>query len=115
MPFELIIISVSVLGVLAAVAVAWGAARQRRRRDFLRQRAEAMAQHGWYPAPVSPWLAEVAGRIFAKGHPSEMFAGDFRGQGLCVLEYLYSTSNGKTTQTHLVHIVALNLPVALPP
>ncbi|TDD46483.1 hypothetical protein E1263_36395 [Kribbella antibiotica] len=97
------------------MAVAWGLAQRKRRREFLQQRANTIAQHGWYPAPVNPWLAEVTGRLFAKGRPSEMFAGDFRGQGLCVLEYLYTTSNGKTTQTHFVHIIAVNLPVALPP
>jgi hypothetical protein len=44
-----------------------------------------------------------------------MFAGDYRGRGMCALDYFYTTSNGKTTQTHNVHLVALNLPTALPP
>ncbi|GAA0621826.1 hypothetical protein GCM10009534_66400 [Kribbella sandramycini] len=87
----------------------------KRRREALQQRAHAMAQYGWFPAPPSPWLAEVAARLYTNGAPGEMFAGDFRGRGLCVLEYRYTTSNGKSSQTHTVHLVALNLPAALPP
>ena len=33
---------------------------------------------------------------------------------MCVLDYTYVTSNGKSTQTHRVHLVAVTLPVALP-
>jgi hypothetical protein len=87
------------------------------RRDFLRRRAAEAAQLGWFLAPPNPWLIEVAARLYQRGRPGEMFAGDFRGRGLCVLEYTYTTSSGSNggTQTHTVHVVALNLPVALPP
>ncbi|WP_132289079.1 hypothetical protein [Kribbella sp. VKM Ac-2568] len=90
-----------------------------RRRDFLRARAHAAAQYGWFHVPPSPWLSEVAGRVYQRGRPGEMVAGDFRGRGMCALDYTYTTtsSNGETTTTttHQVHLVALNLPVALPP
>lgn len=96
--------------------VLWAAGR---RRDFLRARAHAAAQYGWFRVPPSPWLSEVAGRVYQRGRPGEMVAGDFRGRGMCALDYTYTTtsSNGETTTTttHQVHLVALNLPVALPP
>lgn len=57
--------------------------------------------------------------MYQRGKPGEMVAGDFRGRGMCALDYTYTTSssNGETTTTttHQVHLVALNLPVALPP
>jgi hypothetical protein len=87
----------------------------RKRQDFLRRRAAEAAQLGWFLAPPNPWLVEVAARLFQRGRPVEMFAGDFRGRGLCILEYTYTTNNGKHQTTHTVHVVALNLPVALPP
>lgn len=93
----------------------WFIAFTKRRNEALRQRAHAMAQYGWYLAPANAWLAEVAAGLWTRGRPGEMFAGDYHGRGMCVLEYTYTTSNGKTTSTHLVHLVALNLPVALPP
>jgi hypothetical protein len=34
---------------------------------------------------------------------------------MCVFDYTYVTSNGKASQTHVVNLVALNLPAALPP
>jgi hypothetical protein len=96
--------------------VLWAAGR---RRDFLRARAHAATQHGWIQVPPSPWLSEVAGRVYQRGRPGEMVAGDFRGRGMCALDYTYTTtsSNGETTTTttHQVHLVGLNLPVALPP
>jgi len=88
---------------------------QKRQRIAMRQRADAMAYNGWYLAPPNPWLADVAAALFTRGRPGEMFAGDYRGRGMCALDYTYTTSNGKTTQTHHVHLVALNLPAALPP
>ena len=84
----------------------------------LGSRAHGAAQLGWFPAPPNPWLAEVAANLFQRGKPGEMVAGDFRGRGMCALDYSYTTttSNGQTTTTttHQVHVVALNLPVALP-
>lgn len=85
-----------------------------RRRDFLRAREQAATQVGWFPAPPNPWLSDVAAGIFQRGRPGVMVTGDFRGRGMCALDYTYTTSNGKTTTTHQVHLVALNLPVALP-
>lgn len=87
----------------------------KRQQDRVARRAVEAAQFGWFPAPPNPWLIEVAARLFQRGRAREMFVGDFRGRGLCVLEYTYTTSNGKTTTTHIVHVVALNLPSALPP
>ncbi len=85
-------------------------------RDALRRRAAEAAQLGWVLAPPNPWLIEVATRLYRRGRPGEMFAGDFRGRGMCVLDYTYSTSAGSgQTQTRTVHLVALNLPTALPP
>ncbi|MFB6726466.1 hypothetical protein ACFCV3_40225 [Kribbella sp. NPDC056345] len=101
------------LGVVVLVLVT--ITLTKRRHAALWQRRHAMAQYGWHPAPPNPWLVEVAARLWARGRPHEMFAGDYRGRGMCVLEYMYTTSNGKTTTTHTVHLVALNLPVALPP
>ncbi|WP_350281346.1 hypothetical protein [Kribbella sp. HUAS MG21] len=87
----------------------------RRRREALRQRAAHVASVGWYPVPPSPWLLQVAANLSKEGAPGESYAGEYRGRGMCVLDYTYVTSNGKTTQTHTVHLVAVTLPVALPP
>lgn len=102
-----------VIGAFAVLIVVL----MRHRQDQLRRRAAEAAQFGWFPVPPNPWLMEVAARLFQRGRPGEMFAGDFRGRGLCVLEYTYTTSSGSNgqTQNHTVHVVALNLPVALPP
>lgn len=87
----------------------------RRRRAWLRERAVAAAAVGWYPAPPNPWLVQVAENLYRSGRAEEMYVGEHRGRSLCILDYTYTTSNGKTTQTHHVHLVALNLPAALPP
>lgn len=87
----------------------------RRRRDLLLQRAAQVQSVGWYPVPPNPWLAHVAANTFREGTPGEAYAGVYNGRGLCVLDYTYVTSNGKNTQTHHVNLVALTLPVALPP
>ncbi|MFI7068244.1 hypothetical protein ACIBL3_45175 [Kribbella sp. NPDC050124] len=82
----------------------------------LRRRAAEAAQSGWVLAPPNPWLMDVAARLFTYGEPGEMFAGQFRGRGMCVLDYVFSTAgaNGQV-QRRIVHVVALNLPVPLPP
>jgi hypothetical protein len=84
-------------------------------RAALRRRAAEAARYGWVPAPPNPWLMEVAERLFTNGRPGEMFAGQFRGRGMCVLDYTYSTGAGRGQRTRVAHVVALNLPVALPP
>jgi hypothetical protein len=109
---------VAVLGFVAVIALAiW---QGKRKRDMLQARAQAASQLGWYQAPPNPWLAEVASGIFQRGKPGEMIAGDFRGRGMCALDYSYTTTSTgadgqTTTTTHRVFVVALNLPVALPP
>ena len=105
-----------VASTVVIVAVVLGIiAYSKKRNAALWQRRHAMAQYGWHPAPPNPWLTEVAARLWTRGRPNEMFAGDYRGRGMCVLEYVYTTSNGKTTTTHVVNLIALNLPSALPP
>lgn len=99
------------LVVLVLMTIAF----KKRRHAALWERRHAMALYGWHPAPPDPWLVDVAARLWARGRPHEMFAGDYRGRRMCVLEYTYTTSNGKTTTTHTVNLVALNLPSALPP
>ncbi|MGZ0151387.1 hypothetical protein ACXJJ3_30335 [Kribbella sp. WER1] len=79
------------------------------------QRFAQVQSVGWYPVPPNPWLAQIAANLFRDGTPGESYAGEYNGRGLCVLDYSYVTSNGKTTQTHRVNLVALTLPVALPP
>jgi hypothetical protein len=101
--------------VLAAVVVFVTLVRTRRRREFLQARAQVMAQLGLFPAPPNPWLSDVAARLFQRGIPGEMFAGDFGGRGLCVLDYRFTTGSGNNQHTVFVHLVALNLPVPLPP
>jgi hypothetical protein len=86
-----------------------------RRRDFLKARAYGAAQLGWYPAPPNPWLVEVAARLFQRGRAGEMVTGGFRDRGVCVLDYSYKTGQGQTTSTNHCHLIALSLPVALPP
>lgn len=46
-----------------------------------------------------------------------MFAGDFRGRGMCVLVYTSASSAGSASgaRNDTVHVVALSLPVAPPP
>jgi hypothetical protein len=88
----------------------------RRRRAAAMQRAAQVAAVGWIQVPPNPWLLQVAANLFpASGDPGMTYAGEFRGRGLCVFDYTYVTSNGKTQQRHTVHLVALSLPVSLPP
>ncbi|HZX07485.1 hypothetical protein [Kribbella sp.] len=107
----------SLLPLLALIAglvwlVVW--TNRRGRAAAMRRLAQAQSA-GWYPVPPNPWLAQVAANLFREGTPGQSFAGVYDGRGLCVLDYTYVTSNGKTTQTHRVNLVALPLPVALPP
>lgn len=110
----LMIVAVPVAGIIALALYLAG-----KRRDALRARAQAAAQVGWFPVPPNPWLAEVAAGLFQRGTAVGMVAGDFRGRGVCALDYQYTTtsSNGETTTTttHECHVIALNLPAALPP
>lgn len=114
-----------VVGCIAAAAlfsplialVMWQA---KKRRAFLQARGQAAAQLGWYPAPPNQWLTQVAAGIYQRGKPGEMFAGDYRGRGICALDYTYTTTSSgadgqTTTTTHQVFVVALNLPVSMPP
>ncbi|GAA3136367.1 hypothetical protein JOF29_001230 [Kribbella aluminosa] len=87
----------------------------RRRRNELMQRAMQVQSVGWKPVPPNPWLTEIAANLFREGNPGETYAGEYNGRGMCVLDYTYVTSNGKTTQTHHANLVALTLPTALPP
>ncbi|MER7247899.1 hypothetical protein [Kribbella sp. NPDC000426] len=110
----------AVLGLLLPTAlvagVIWLVIRNSRREQArLQQRAADAARFGWYLVPPNPWLLEVAKRLYRSGKPGEMFAGDFRGRGMCALDYRYTTSNGKNQQIHRVHLVVMHLPVALPP
>jgi hypothetical protein len=102
--------AVLILTVVVAIRVGWtnGQVRQRRR-------AAEAARFGWVPVPPNPWLMEVAAARFLRGEADVMFAGDFRGRALCVLDYRYSTGSGNGRARETVHLVALNLPVALPP
>ncbi|MFK4087057.1 hypothetical protein ACI2LF_23315 [Kribbella sp. NPDC020789] len=110
-PVIFLVVSTVVIVAVVLGVIAYG----KRRRAALQQRAQEMAGYGWYLAPANPWLAEVAAGIYTRGRPGEMFAGEYGGRGMCALDYFYTTSNGKTSQTHNVHLVALNLPSALPP
>jgi hypothetical protein len=107
------ILAVVSIPVVALIALALNFAA--RRRDFLKARAYGAAQLGWYPAPPNPWLVEVAARLFQRGRAGEMVTGGFRGRGVYVLDYSYTTGQGQTTSTNHGHLVALSLPVALPP
>ncbi|QNE18623.1 hypothetical protein F1D05_12780 [Kribbella qitaiheensis] len=110
-------IAVALFGSVIALAI-WQA---KKRRAFLQARAHAAGQLGWYLAAPNQWLSQVAAGIYQRGRPGEMFAGDFRGRGICALDYTYTTTTSSgpdgqtTTTTHHVFVVALNLPVALPP
>jgi hypothetical protein len=117
-PLELIVILIVTIPIVTVIALALHFAA--RRRDFLKARAYGAAQLGWYPAPPSPWLVEVAAGLFPRGNAGEMLTGGFRDRGVCVLDYSYTTTSvngqGQTTSTtHDCHLVALSLPVALPP
>ncbi|TDW66278.1 hypothetical protein EV653_6303 [Kribbella pratensis] len=120
-PYVATVISLlAVLGLLLLTAlvagVTWLSIRNSRRHlARLRQRAAEAARFGWYLVPPNPWLLDVAGRLYRRGRPGETFAGDFRGRGMCAFDYRYTTSSGNSQQTHHVHLVVMNLPVALPP
>ncbi|GAA1586791.1 MULTISPECIES: DUF3137 domain-containing protein [Kribbella] len=90
----------------------------RRRRAFQMQRAGQVAAAGWYPVMPNQWLLQVAEGLFPQGSPGDLgetYAGEYYGRGLCVLDYNYVVSNGKTQSTRTANLVALTLPVALPP
>ncbi|MGW7683612.1 DUF3137 domain-containing protein [Kribbella sp. NPDC054772] len=88
---------------------------QRRRKEAAMRRASQVAAVGWQLVPPNQWLVQVAGTLFpSNGEVAAAYAGEFRDRGLCVFDYTYVTSNGKTQTSHTVQFVALNLPVALP-
>ncbi|GAB3948092.1 hypothetical protein GCM10029976_078550 [Kribbella albertanoniae] len=68
--------------------------RRRRRRAAIRRRAEVMGSCGWSPAPVDAGLVALAGRLTVRGRATQMFAGDFRGRGLRVLDYEFTARRG---------------------
>jgi hypothetical protein len=111
----------SMFGVFVAAIIGLVVWAAKRRKAFLHRRWHEMAQYGWQPVPPNPWLVEVVAKLYQRGKPGEMMAGDFRGRGMCALDYSYTTTTSSgadgqtTTTTHQVHAVALNLPVALPP
>jgi hypothetical protein len=84
-----------------------------RRRMFAARAAEAAAL-GWQPAPVNPFLAGVAQRIYQRGRAQRMIAGQFRGHGICAFDFSYVVVRGKSFQHHKCHLVAVTLPVSLP-
>lgn len=91
-----------------------------KRQEFLHARVQAVARFGWAWVPPSPWLADVAAGIFKPGRADAMVAGAFRDRQVCCLDYSYETtstdSEGRmTTSTTQCHLVAVNLPSALPP
>ncbi|WP_329002845.1 hypothetical protein OHA18_06590 [Kribbella sp. NBC_00709] len=109
--FSLLVPLVMLAGVIWLVV--WSV---RRRRAAAMRRATEVAAVGWVQVPPNPWLLQVAANLVpASGDPGTTYAGEFRGRGLCVFDYTYVTSNGKTQQRHVVHLVALSLPVSLPP
>ncbi|TDW15682.1 hypothetical protein [Kribbella kalugense] len=113
-PFAVVSLLIPLV-MLAGVAwlVVW---TTRRRRAAALERAAQVAAVGWALVPPNPWLLQVAGNLFpASGDPGMTYAGEFRGRGLCVFDYTYVTNNGKSQQRHTVHVVALSLPVSLPP
>jgi hypothetical protein len=107
----------SLLLPLAMVAgliwlVVWTARRARARQ--LRRFSQVLSV-GWYPIPPNPWLVQVAANLFVDGEPGESYAGVYDGRELCVLDYTFVTGGGKAARRHQVNLVALTLPVALPP
>ncbi|WP_427889297.1 hypothetical protein ACQHIV_38690 [Kribbella sp. GL6] len=115
-PFAVLMLLLPLVLVAGVIwLVVW---TNRRRRAFQLQRAGQVAAAGWYPVPPNQWLSQLAEGLFPQGSPGdpgETYAGEFNGRGLCVLDYNYVVSNGKTQSTHTANLVALTLPVALPP
>lgn len=87
--------------------------RKRRRTD--RDQQLFLVQLGWVWVPPNPWLVAVAEEVFARGRPVAMAAGPYQGRDACVLDFQYTQSTGERVQTVECHLVAVNLPVALPP
>jgi hypothetical protein len=115
MIFPLTVISL-LIPLMTLTLVVWLVARSSRlRRAAAMRRATETSAAGWLMVPPNPWLLDVAARLYIAGEAREMYAGEYRGRGMCVFDYTYVTSNGKRRQKHVVHLVALNLPAALPP
>ncbi|MFC0627765.1 hypothetical protein [Kribbella deserti] len=113
----LVVLPLIVSGVLYAVAVV---VYKRRRRAFEARRAEALRQFGWSYVAPDPWLAELASIAFpGNGQPVSMATGWFNGRPVAVMDYEYSmqTADGRgnvSSSTQACHVVAVQLPVALP-
>ncbi|MEV8375292.1 hypothetical protein AB0P21_21335 [Kribbella sp. NPDC056861] len=102
-------------GVLFALIIGGGIWWSVRRQKALQLRNREAAQLGWQVVPPSPMLMEIAASVFFRGRPVVMYAGQYRGHGIHILDYTYTTTSGDSTSTNEVHLVALALPVALPP
>lgn len=106
-------ITTVVLAVLAAGCGAlWVRSRAERRRMFARRLAAA-AKVGLEPAPVEPWLVEVAARSFtAGGEAAHLVAGRQGPAWVNAFDYTYNTTSTATASK--CHVVTYELPVALP-
>ncbi len=81
----------------------------------LAARAVAAVDLGWDFGDPDLELAAVAVDIFSNhGTAHVMFTGEHNGHSFRLLDYTYVTRSGKATRVNEVHMVVVDLPVALP-
>lgn len=110
-PFLMPLLMIGV--VILIFVLSFRAARKRR------AAAQAYAAgRGWTYTQQVPLLTERwRGSPFGVGRgrsASNVLTGLFHGRQIVSFDYRYTTGSGKNRQTHNYHVLALNLPAALP-
>ncbi|WP_433008740.1 hypothetical protein [Kribbella sp. CA-294648] len=81
----------------------------------LAARAAAAVELGWDYGDPDLELAAVAVDIFGHwGEAHVTFTGEHNGHSFRLFDYTYVTRSGKSTRINEVHMVVVDLPVALP-
>lgn len=107
--FHLLFIALAVGGII------WGWRANKKHREAAQQFAAA---RGWtytaqVPALVGRWRSSPFGRGRSR-RATNVMTGDFHGRHVVSFDYQYTTGSGKDSTTYRFHVVALNLPAALP-
>ncbi len=81
-------------------------------------RRSGLQQLGFSKAPANRWLCSMAERLYETGEPVQMLASSLRLRPVSLLEYGLpgrQQKNGRDSDLPIVHLLAVTLPVALPP
>lgn len=110
MDYTGLIVIVTIITV-AIIVVSWVVGKKRREERAAGLTALAQ-QHGWqFVEEDESYAQRWRGRPFRRGGRSRhVVLGEHRGRQFCAFSYRYTTSNGKSSQTHYYTVWAIGLP-----